>query len=88
LNDIMDHDIIGPAIRQGMQQGMQQGRLEGLQEGMQRLRDVIRHQIEKRFGALPNRLEAQFLGLTAAELDTMALDVIDAESVEALFKRH
>ena len=83
LNDIMDHDIIGPAIRQGMQQG----RLEGLQEGMQRLRDVIRHLIEKRFGALPTRLEAQFLGLTAAELDTMALNVIDAESVEALFRR-
>jgi predicted transposase YdaD len=92
LNDIMDHDIIGPAIRQGMQQGiqqgMQQGRLAGLQEGrLDGLRDVTRHLIEKRFGPLPNRLEAQLLGLTADELDAMALDVIDAGSVEALFRR-
>jgi hypothetical protein len=84
LNDIMDHDIIGPAIRQGVQQG----RLAGLQEGrLDGLRDVTRHLIEKRFGPLPNRLEAQLLGLTADELDAMALDVIDAGSVEALFRR-
>jgi predicted transposase YdaD len=96
LNDIMDHDIIGPAIRQGMQEGMQQGRLEGLQQGMQQgmqqgrlegLRDVIRHQIEKRFGPLPSPVETQLLGLSAVELDTMALDLIDAESVDALFTR-
>jgi predicted transposase YdaD len=91
LNDIMDHDIIGPAIRQGMQQGRLEGLQEGMQQGMQQgrlegLREVIRHLIEKRFGPLPSRLETQLLGLTADELDTVALGVIDAGSVKALFR--
>ncbi len=33
LLDIMDHEVIGPAIRKGLEQGRQEGRLEGRQEG-------------------------------------------------------
>ncbi len=36
LNDIMDHDVIGPAIRQGIEQGLQQGLQQGIQQGLQR----------------------------------------------------
>jgi predicted transposase YdaD len=34
LNDIMDHDVIGPAIRQGIEQGLQQGLQQGLKQGL------------------------------------------------------
>jgi hypothetical protein len=35
LDDIMDHDVLGPAIRQGRQEGGQ---------------DILRGQLNKRFG--------------------------------------
>jgi len=39
LDDIMDHEVIGPAIREGLEkglkQGLQEGRQKGLQEGLQ-----------------------------------------------------
>ena len=38
LNDIMEHEVIGPEIKKGIRQGEL---------------TVIRRQIEKRFGALP-----------------------------------
>ncbi len=39
---IMDHEIIGPAIRQGLQQGKQEESLY-----------MVRRLLEKRFGRLP-----------------------------------
>src|SRR5437016_79618 len=33
LDDIMDHDLLGPAIRRGMEQGREEGRHEGREEG-------------------------------------------------------
>jgi hypothetical protein len=33
LDDIMDHNIIGPAIRKGLEQGRREGRLEAMREG-------------------------------------------------------
>ena len=72
LSDIMDHDIIGPAIRQG--------RLEGL-------REVVRHLIEKRFGPMSAPMETQLMGLTASELDLLALRVIDVKSADELFTK-
>ena len=45
MHDIMDHEIIGPAIRQGLQQGLQQGIQQGMQqEGI----SILRRLIEKR----------------------------------------
>lgn len=78
LDNIMDHDLIGPAIRQGMQQGMQQGFEKGT-------RDVARHLIEKRFGPIPASFEQRFLAMTAPELDALAVKVIDAKDIAELF---
>ena len=44
--DIMDHEIIGPAIRKGLQQGRIEGRVEGELA-------ILRRQIAKRFAPLP-----------------------------------
>jgi hypothetical protein len=42
LDDIMDHDVLGPAIREGMQKGRQEGELT-----------ILRRLLTKRFGDLP-----------------------------------
>ncbi len=33
LNDIMDHDVLGPIFREGKEEGKQEGLREGLQKG-------------------------------------------------------
>jgi hypothetical protein len=43
LNDIPDHEVIGPEIKKGIQMGELQGELK-----------ILRRQIRKRFGTVPN----------------------------------
>ena len=82
MHDIMDHEIIGPAIRQGLQQGIQQGLQQGRQqEGI----SILRRQIEKRFGSLPPALEERLASLSIAELEDLSLRILDAQSVNDLF---
>jgi hypothetical protein len=82
MHDIMDHDVIGPAIRQGMQQGLQQGMEQGRQqEGI----SILRRQIEKRFGPLPPTMDERLTGLSIPEFEDLSLRVLDAQSVDDLF---
>ncbi len=82
MHDIMDHEIIGPAIRQGLQQGLQQGMQQGKQqEGI----FILRRLIEKRFGPLPPAIDERLAGLSIAELEDLSLQVLDAQSVNDLF---
>jgi predicted transposase YdaD len=78
LNDIMDHEVIGPAIRKGIQQGLEQGREEGRQAMLRRL-------LEKRFGSIPAWIEPRLTKLSAAELDALAVRVSDVSRLEELF---
>ena len=77
LNDILEHQVIGPAILQGREQGRQ----EGIQEGRQ---DILRRQLERRFGAIPAWVEARLATLSAPELDDLALRLLDASTLEEL----
>jgi hypothetical protein len=74
LNDIMDHKVLGPAIRQGRQ--------EGLLEGQQ---GVLRRILKKRFGQIPKWAEARLVSLSASDLDQLADRVLDASRLEELF---
>jgi predicted transposase YdaD len=92
MHDIMDHEIIGPAIRQGLQQGIQQGIQQGLQQGIQQGMQqegisILRRQIEKRFGPLPARAEEHLTRLSIAELEELSLRVLDVKSMDDLFDR-
>ena len=82
LDDIMDHDILGPAIRQGLQQGLQQGRVEGRVEGEQ---TVVMRQIETRFGAVPSWARQRLDAMSAPELEETAVRLLNARSLEELF---
>lgn len=70
--DIMDHDIIGPAIREGIQRGEL---------------NILRRQISKRFGNLPAWVEERLTGLSSAELEEVSLRFVDAASIDDLFNR-
>ncbi len=63
LNGIFDHQVIGPAIRQGRQEGRQ---------------EIVRLMLEKRFGALPPWAETRLMGLSVPELDDLAMHLLDA----------
>jgi flagellar biosynthesis/type III secretory pathway protein FliH len=90
LDDIMDHDLIGPAIRkgikQGLKQGVEQGIRQGVEQGIQRGElAILRGMIDKRFGSLPAWVDERLTKLSTAELEELSLRFIDAKSVDELF---
>ncbi len=70
--DIMDHDIIGPAIRQGRQEGEL---------------TMLRRQIAKRFGPVPAWADERLATLSTTELEDLSLRLFEAENVDQLFAR-
>ena len=74
LDDIMDHDILGPAIRRGLEQG----RVEGEQT-------VVMRMIEKRFGSTPPWARERLLAMSGSEVEETALRLLDVASLNELF---
>ena len=70
LNDILSHDLLGPAILQGRQEGRQ---------------ELLRRLLEKRFGPIPNWVEARLASLSASEIDEVAVRVLETPHLEELF---
>ena len=70
LDDIMDHDVIGPAIREGRLQGELA---------------VLRRLIAKRFGSVPSAVDERLLKLPIAELEDFSDKIIDAKTIDELF---
>jgi predicted transposase YdaD len=76
--DIMDNDIIGPAIRQGLQQGRQEGRQEGELT-------ILRRLMIKRFGPLPPWADDRLTALSTTELEELSLRLLNSHTIEELF---
>ncbi len=76
LDDIMDHDLLGPAIRQGLQEGRQE---EGLA--------ILQRLIEKRFGPLPPWVQERLAKSSIAAIEDLSLGVLDAKTLNELFDR-
>jgi len=71
LNDILDNKVLGREFKRGVQEGEL---------------TVLRRQIEKRFGALPNWAEERLTGRTTTELEELSIRVLDAQNLEELLK--
>ena len=69
LDDIMDHEVLGPKIREGIAQGE---------------RRIVLRQIEKRFGPMPAWAEQRLAAMATAEIDDVALRLLDAASLKDL----
>jgi hypothetical protein len=94
LDDIMDHDLLGPILRkglaQGIEQGLEQGRELGLEQGLEQGREqgerrVVLGQIRRRFGDLTPRLAARLEAMNSEQLESLSLKLFDARTVEELF---
>jgi flagellar biosynthesis/type III secretory pathway protein FliH len=81
LDDIMDHEVLGRERRRGIEQGLAQGIEQGREEGE---RKVVLRQIEKRFGPVPDWAQQRLKTLSAGDLETLELRLLDAPSLEAL----
>ena len=89
--DIMDHKILGPAIRKGIAegraQGVEQGIAEGLEKGMEaEARQFLRQLVERRFGALPPWAEKRLGEASREEAEELGLKFVDAKSLEEIFR--
>lgn len=100
LNDIMEHDVLGPIFREGKQEGKQEGRQEGLQEGRQEgwqeglqkgLQKgelaILRRLLAKRFGTPPTWVDERLARLSTTELEDLSLRLFDAQNIDELFGR-
>ena len=74
LNDIMDHEVLGPKIREAMAAG----RVEGEQA-------LLLNLITKRFIPLTECVAKRVLSLGTGEVEEIALRVLEAASLEEVF---
>ena len=75
LNDIMDHKVIGPAIRQGRKEGREEGSRETA------LRMVLRL-IGDRFGPVPESTKKRLAGFPEPKLEQCAIRIMKARTIE------
>jgi hypothetical protein len=73
--DLMDNKILGPAIRRKVEQGVEQG-----------VKDVVRLQIQKRFGPIPQWVDRRITEISEPEARDLAVKLLDASSLEELFR--
>jgi hypothetical protein len=76
LTDIMDHDLFGPLIRQGIATG----RVEGE-------RALFQKMAARRFGTLPDWASQRISQLRTDQLEDLAVRLMDAQSLEELFSQ-
>jgi hypothetical protein len=76
----MNHDVIGPAIRQGLEQGSQLGRHDEALAYTRRL-------LARRFGVLPAFVEGRLNHLSTDELEDIGVRILDAGSLTDLFEQ-
>ena len=69
-------------LQSGLQKGRQEGRQEGLQEGIQR---ILRHQLQRRFGELPEWAEVRLGSATLEALESWGERILDAVILEDIF---
>ncbi len=71
----MENKVLGREFKKGLKQGVQEGELT-----------ILRQQIEKRFGAIPEWAEKRLSASKAGELEAYGVRVFDATSIEDLLK--
>jgi hypothetical protein len=73
--NIMENEVIGPLIRQGMLEGMREGALT-----------LLRILIEKRFGPIPAWAEDRLATQSTNELVDLGVRLLDVPTLEEAFQ--
>jgi predicted transposase YdaD len=84
LNDIMEHKVLGREFRRGKAEGEEEGEAKGIQKGELL---ILRRQMIKLFGVLPDWAEKSLSGCSAAELESLGERLLDARSLEDLLRQ-
>ena len=69
--DIRDHEVLGPIFREAERKGEL---------------TILRRQVVKRFGALPNWAAETLAGLSTTDLEELCERVLDARNLEDLLQ--
>ncbi len=75
LNDLMDHDLFGPVIRQGREEGREEGE-----------RLVVVRQMTELFGRLPGWAEERLEALSPKELEQISVRLLKPSSLDELLR--
>lgn len=78
-----EQDLLEQTLQQGVQQGLQQGRQEGRQQGEG---DLLRRQLTRRFGALPEAIGARLAEASTDQLEIWGDRVLDAKLLDDIFR--
>ena len=92
LEDIMENEIFGPAIRQGRAEGLLEGRVEGQAAGRVEGRiegqaALLLRQMEKRFGRISRDIHKRIAALKPIQLERAGLRLLDAKRIDDVFSR-
>ncbi|MBF0147851.1 MAG: DUF4351 domain-containing protein [Magnetococcales bacterium] len=92
--NLMENDVLRPMIlealrdseQKGLQKGMQNGIQQGIQQGEQQgMAGMLIHMLQRRFGAIPARVEEKIAHAKASSLETWGLRLMEAGSLEEIF---
>jgi predicted transposase YdaD len=83
LYDILENKVLGREYLRGRQEGLQEGRQEGRQEGE---RMLLRRQMEKRFGPVPEWASQRLAQLSEHDLGELSLRLFEAQTLEELLR--
>ena len=84
LTSIMEHDLLGPAIREGFEQGFKEGLEEG-RRGKFAL-DMLSRAMTRRFGPVPAPVAIRLADCSADRLDDLLLHMVDAKTIEDILQ--
>ena len=77
--DIAENKVLGPVYLQGREEGREEGLLQGQL-------DLLRLQIERKFGTLPEWVEQKLSQSSTQEIEAVGVRVLDATTLEDLFR--
>ena len=94
--DLMENDLLGPVLRQGMEKGLEKGLKKGLKKGLEQGLEqgraqgeqlLLRRLIEKRFGSIPEWAKTKLASLSIPEIERIGERIFEASSLDSLFDR-
>jgi flagellar biosynthesis/type III secretory pathway protein FliH len=82
---------LAQGLAQGREQGLEQGREQGLEQGERKGRhlgevNLLRRQLERRFGPLPSWVAERLEQASEAELEHWAERVLECATLEGVFR--
>jgi len=90
LEQMFFDDGVEAGLKQGMEKGLKQGREQGLEQGLEKGRKegavaLLERQLTQRFGPLPQTARNKLAKASAAQLESWADALLEAQSLKQMF---